>query len=103
MVFNMLQAAGPDLTPASMARGTHALPALGAPSYEYGQTDFRDGPNGAPTGDHTAVNDARFVYWDGTATSPLNGKQGTYVAVYGGKRFSLGEWPTQLPPLFTGH
>ena len=58
------------------------------------------GPNGAATGDHTAVDDARFVYWDGTATSPLNGNQGTYVAVFGSKRFTLGDWPTTLPPLF---
>ena len=102
MVFDMLQAAGPDLTTANLARGTHALPTLGAPNFEYGHWNFRDGPAGQATGDHTAVSDARFVYWDGTATSPLNGKQGTYMAVYNGRRFTLGEWPSQLPPLFTG-
>jgi len=100
LTFDMLQAAGPDLTPANLARGTHALPTLGAPNYEYGHWDFKTGPTGAATGDHTAVDDARFVYWDGTATSPLNGNQGTYVATFGGKRFTLGEWPTTLPPLF---
>ncbi|HEY6316852.1 MAG TPA: hypothetical protein VI462_03065 [Acidimicrobiia bacterium] len=100
LMFDQLQAAGPDLTPANLARGTHALPTLGAPNYEYGHWNFKSGPNGAPTGDHTAVDDARFVYWDGTATSPLNGIQGTYVAAFGGKRFTLGEWPTTLPPLF---
>ncbi len=101
-VFDQLQAAGPNLTPASLARGTHALPTLGAPTFEYGHWNFRDNPTGQPTGDHTAVSDARFVYWNGTATSPLNGKPGTYVAVFNGRRFTLGEWPSQLPPLFTG-
>jgi hypothetical protein len=103
MIFDMLQAAGPDLTPANLARGVHALPTLGAPSFEYGHWNFKAGPNGLPTGSHTAISDARFIYWDGNATSPLNGKQGTYTEVFGGKRFTLGEWPTPLPSLFTSH
>jgi hypothetical protein len=102
-MFNALQAAGPNLTPDNLARGVHALPILGAPSYNYGAWNFNAGPSGqANSGDHTAFSDARFVYWDATATSPVNGKQGTYVALFGGKRFTLGAWPSQLPPLFTG-
>lgn len=100
-IFDALQAAGPDLTPDNVARGLHALPTLGAPSYQYGQWTWNTGPNGqAGGGDHTAGADARFVYWDGTKTSPLNGQPGTFVAVFGGKRFTLGHWPTTLPPLF---
>ncbi len=101
MIFNMLQAAGPDLTPANLARGVHALPPLGGPNFEYGDWNFKAGPSGLSTGDHTAVSDARFIYWDGNATSSLNGKQGAYVQVFGGKRFTFGQWPTQLPKLFT--
>jgi hypothetical protein len=26
---------------------------------------------------------------------------GTYVPVFGGKRFSIGQWPSTLPKLFT--
>jgi hypothetical protein len=100
-IFDDLQAAGPDLTPSNMARGIHALPTLGAPAYQYGQWTYNVGPTGtAGGGDHTAADDARFVYWDGTKTSPLNGVTGTFVAVLGGKRFTLGQWPTTLPPLF---
>ena len=100
-IFNDLQAAGPDLTPSNMARGIHAMPTLGAPGYQYGQWTYNVGPTGTPgTGDHTAADDARFVYWDGTKTSPLNGTKGTFVAVLGGKRYTLGQWPTTLPPLF---
>lgn len=100
-IFDDLQAAGPDLTPSTMARGIHALPTLGAPDYQYGQWTYNVGPTGtAGGGDHTAADNARFVYWDGTKTSPLNGVTGTFVPTFGGKRFSLGQWPTTLPPLF---
>jgi hypothetical protein len=100
-IFDALQAAGPDLTPANMARGLHALPTLGAPGYQYGLWTWNTGPTGkAGGGGHTAGDDARFVYWDGTKTSPLNGQKGTFVAVFGGKRYILGKWPKTLPPLF---
>ena len=100
-IFNDLQAAGPDLTPSNMARGIHAIPTLGAPAYQYGQWTYNVGQTGTPGGGvHTAADDARFVYWDGTKTSPLNGVTGTFVAVLGGKRYTLGHWPTTLPPLF---
>ncbi|HEY6428314.1 MAG TPA: hypothetical protein VIX84_13905 [Acidimicrobiales bacterium] len=100
-IFNDLQAAGPDLTPSNMARGIHAIPTLGAPAYQYGQWTYNVGPTGTPGGGvHTAADDARFVYWDGSKTSPLNGVTGTFVAVLGGKRYTLGHWPTTLPPLF---
>ena len=101
-IFDALQAAGPDLTPQNMARGLHALPTLGAPNYVYGAWSWNAGSSGrAGTGDHTAVTDDRFVYWDANAISPVNQKRGTYIAVFGGKRYSLGNWPSKLPPLFT--
>ena len=100
-IFDALQAAGPDLTPANIARGLHALPKLGAPAYQYGLWTWNTGPTGvAGAGDHTSSDDARFVYWDGSKTSPLNGVKGTFVAVFGGKRFTLGQWPKTMPPLF---
>ncbi len=101
-IFDALQAAGPDLTPQNLARGVHALPTLGAPSYVYGAWSWNSGPSGKPgTGDHTAITDDRWVYWDANATSPINGQKGTYIPVFGGKRFSLNNWPATLPPLFT--
>ncbi|HET9732739.1 MAG TPA: hypothetical protein VFP54_08705 [Acidimicrobiales bacterium] len=101
-VFDMLQAAGPDLTPQTMAEGTHSLPAMGAPNYQYGLWNFNQGPSGAAnSGDHTAIADARFVYWDGKGTSPVNGKAGTFIPIFDGKRYGLGQWPSTLPALFT--
>jgi hypothetical protein len=101
-IFDALQAAGPDLTPQNMARGLHAIPTLGAPLYQYGTWSWNVGPSGvAGSGSHTAGIDARFVWYDANAISPLNGLKGTYVQAFGGKRFTLGEWPTKLPPMFT--
>ena len=101
-IFDMLQAAGPDLTPQNLARGTHALPEFGAPAYQYGSWTFNLAPNGnAGGGDHTASNSARFVYWDGNATSKVNGMTGTFVPIFNGERFALGGWPKSLPALFT--
>ena len=102
-LFDLLQAAGPDLTPQNLARGAHALPTLGAPNFEVGHWSLSEGPDGSPgVGDHTAITDNRFVWWNAAGTSPLNGRKGTYVAAYGGKRFSLGQWPTAAPALFGG-
>jgi hypothetical protein len=98
----MLQAAGPDLTPQNMARGIHALPTLGAPLYQYGTWTWNISPAGTVGGgDHTAQEGARFVYWNAGATSALNGMKGTYVPIFNGQRFTLGQWPKTLPKLFT--
>jgi hypothetical protein len=102
-LFDLLQAAGPDLTPENLARGAHALPTLGAPEYEQGHWTLSQSPDGsASTGDHTAISDARFLWWNANGKSPLNGKPGTYVEVFGGRRFTLGSWPSTLPALFQG-
>jgi hypothetical protein len=101
-IFDALQAAGPDLTPQNIAKGLHALPAMGAPAFQYGSWTFNLGPSGAAgAGDHTANNSARFIYWDGGAISPVNQMKGTYVPIFNSKRFTLGEWPKSLPKLFT--
>jgi len=101
-IFDALQAAGPDLTPQNMARGIHALPVLGAPSFSYGTWTWNVGPTGqSGAGGHSSLTDARFVWWNPTAVSPINGKPGSFVAVANGKRFGLGQWPKTLPPLFT--
>ncbi len=88
-MFNQLQQAGPNLTPASIAAGSPKIPtatgALG--TWDFGNT-------------HSAIVDAREVYWDGSKTSPGNGKTGTYIQIYGGKRFRLGQFPSGSPAFF---
>lgn len=91
-IFNMIQAAGPVLTPSNIAAGIHSLPLAGGPTgadgtWLWGQT-------------HTGIIDSREIYWDASKTSPANGKPGTYLVVYGGRRYRLGQYPTGQPPFY---
>ena len=90
-LFNDLQAAGPVLSAENLARGLHAMPPGGGPSGAVGTWDLSN--------DHTAINDSREVYYDANATG-FDGKKGTYVETYGGKRFSSGQWPREDPPIY---
>jgi hypothetical protein len=102
-IFDALQAAGPDLTPQNLARGMHALPVLGAPSFSYGRWSWNVSPTGqSGAGEHSSLIDARLVWWNPTLTSPVNGMAGSFVAANNGARYGLGQWPKKLPALFTG-
>ena len=99
--YNLLQAAGPILTPQNMAAGAFALPPSGGPDFAAGYWSFQDGPDGTPGAhDHTEVDDSREVYWRGDVRSPNDGKAGTYLETYGGRRFRNGEWPAEEPPVY---
>ncbi|HEX2850477.1 MAG TPA: hypothetical protein VHN98_07980 [Acidimicrobiales bacterium] len=90
-MFSQLQVAGPQLTPANIATGTHAMPPGGGPTGAVGTWDFSN--------DHTAINDSREIYYTGKANG-YDGKAGTYLETYGGKRFSSGQWPAEDPPVY---
>lgn len=47
-------------------------------------------------GDYTALEDAREVYWDSSATSRIDGAAGAYVSINGGRRWQNGSWPVGL-------
>lgn len=100
-VYNLVQAAGPELTAENMAEGAFRLPDLGAPEFAYGRWSMATGPDGEPGRDHTTVDDSREVFWDGKAPSLSDGKPGTWIEVNDGKRFSNGEWPDTDPAVFT--
>jgi hypothetical protein len=101
LAYNLLQSAGPNLTPANLGAGAYTLPPMGAPDYPAGYWSFLDGPNGAVGArDHTLVDDSREVYWRGDVRSPADGKAGAYVETYGGRRFRNGEWPAEEPPVY---
>jgi hypothetical protein len=53
-------------------------------------------------GDYTGVSDVREVYFDESKASPLNGRNGTYVALNGGARYQLNELPSGDPQLPAG-
>jgi hypothetical protein len=113
-LFSLLQATGPVLTPQNMAAAIPRIPPGGAPEFEVGYSSYATNPAGGPGSDHTAVDDMREVYWlctsigggDAEGSSRCNapkaydGKGGTYIATYGGKRFLPGQWPKGDPPVF---
>ncbi len=81
LLFDALQAAGPDLNPSTFQAGYFRLP----PSLEggnYGQWKF--GQNR-----YSPLNSFTILYWDKSAISPQDGKPGTYVGCNGGKRYTL--------------
>jgi hypothetical protein len=98
-LFNMLQGAGPALTPANIATGMFAMPLSTGP--DAGRYWFRTAPDGTPNqGDHTASDDVREVYWDGNATG-VDGKPGMFLSAYA-RRFTNGEFPYEEPPNYPG-
>jgi hypothetical protein len=98
--YNFLQAAGPTLTPQSIATGAVTIPPGGAPDFPAGYWSYADGSDGSPgTGDHTAIDDSREIYYDGSAIGP-DGDEGTYIETYNGGRFRNGEWPAEEPPVY---
>ncbi|HVT22314.1 MAG TPA: hypothetical protein VHE57_13110 [Mycobacteriales bacterium] len=82
-----LQQAGPTLTPTSFERGVLTLPAAGGSRFhsliKFGAGDF------------TGVSDARMMFYSPSRRSPTNGKPGTYVALNGGHRYTLGQFPSK--------
>jgi hypothetical protein len=113
-LFNKFQATGPIVTPDNVAAGIYTIPPAGAPTYAVGYTSYLDGVDGTKGAhDHTAIDDAREVYWvskgcasacTGSDADPYyngaDGKRGTFKETYGGKRFNIGEWPAEEPPVY---
>jgi len=97
-MFNGLQLAGPNLNGQTIFEGycgrygeASAPPA--------GLWRFNTNPDGSAGCDHTASEDSREVYWDGSATAP-DGDAGTFVATMDGKRFTNGQWPEGDPQVY---
>ncbi|MGH9114543.1 MAG: hypothetical protein ACRDWW_01805, partial [Acidimicrobiales bacterium] len=88
MLASLIENTGPDLTPARMQA---AAPGMG----------MRGGGNtgvyevGFAPGDWQWTQDARIVYFDKNATSPYNGKAGSYIQVAGTTRYNLGQYPVE--------
>jgi hypothetical protein len=90
-MMDQLQAAGPILTPANIKAGTRSLPRLGGSTAADGTWYFGN--------THTAIIDSREIYYDESRTS-ANGKPGTYVEIYGGRRFEVGQYPAEQAPFY---
>jgi hypothetical protein len=86
---DLLQWAGPNLTPFSMEQGAFAAPAIAGWEVSHHNPEvpmWKFGP------DYTAWQDCREVYFDPAARSPYDGQPGAYVPVHGGKRYVIVTW-----------
>ena len=100
-MFNLLQAAGPHLTPETMDAGGHALPPSGAPDFPLGYWSLADSPSGKAGGhDHTEIDDSREIYYMASVTSKADNKKGAFVEVDNGRRYRNGEWPRTEPAIY---
>ena len=89
LVANLIQGAGPALTPANLEKGAFAQGSRG------GFADINDvhfNKRGFKPGNYGWFNDMDMVYWSQTQMSEAMGKKGTYVQI-DGRRFDAGEYP----------
>jgi hypothetical protein len=89
----LLMAAGPNLTPQSIAAGVLKEPYLGGNAY-YAGWQF------TPQHPYSAEVDVREVYYCPTETSPINNQPGRYDALFEGKRFRQGQFSSSLDGVF---
>jgi len=90
MLFTGIQVAGPVLTPDSMDRGFHAIPAVLSPDPATPACFYR-------LNDYTCVKDATAAYWDGSTTPPGGTVAGCWRYAEGGRRFYAEAWPKADP------
>ena len=90
MIGSMIHNAGPNLNPLTIEQGlvgakrtTGGWEATGGNPHVY---LLKFGP-----GDYTAISDFREVYWDAGARSDIDGKNGAYIPMDGGRRYAGGQ------------
>jgi hypothetical protein len=85
----MVQQTGPNLNPLTFEQGVLGnIPPFGGSGRA---ALMKFGPD-----DYTGISDEKEVYWDATATTPIDNSQGAYIAVGGDKRYTLGTWGNDL-------
>jgi hypothetical protein len=89
-IGTMLQLAGPNLNPLTVERALvgNKLTRGGWEETKHNPSQFlvKFGP-----GDYNAISDFREVYWSSTAPSGIDGKNGAYIDMNGGRRYALGQ------------
>jgi hypothetical protein len=94
LVAAQVQMAGPRLNPTNVEKGLLSLPASGGweRTKNPASVMVKYGPN-----DYTAIEDSRHTYWSSTAISKIDNKAGAYIALNGGQRWEIGNWPRGEP------
>lgn len=89
-IFNLLQSAGPILTPQNIELGAQKMPPGGGNTGAVGTWQLN--------GDHTEIDDSREIFWE-QSLQAVDGK-GSYVETHGGRRYGSGEWSREEPPVY---
>lgn len=86
-----IEVAGPNYNPLNLEKGMLSRAPTGGfePRRNPAETLYKWGQN-----DYTGLSDVREVYWSATATSPVDGSRGAFLATDGGRRYQLGQWPS---------
>ncbi|HEX2851516.1 MAG TPA: hypothetical protein VHN98_13225, partial [Acidimicrobiales bacterium] len=99
LIGNMVQNAGPRLTPETIRDGMFNAPMRGGWAETKGDPHY-PGIKFKSPGDFTGIDDAREVYWCPARISEIDGNPGSYAFVDNGHRYGLGEWPSGDPKVF---
>ena len=86
----LIQGAGPNLNPTTVARAADLFPPTGGWQQTGGRADVVLSDMGPD--DYTAVSDVKEAYWSATASSNIDGRPGSYVPLRAGRRYRVGEW-----------
>ena len=87
MLYTGIQVAGPNLTPASIDQGYHAIPVVESTNPQVPTCYYL-------AGDYTCVKDSAIQHWDSAAQAPSSSKPGCWRMYGGGKRFLPGKFPS---------
>ena len=88
-----IQMAGPQLTPETYREGLLRLP-------HHPPDPIWAVAGGYAPDDLTFADYVGFMWWSPTASDPQQSSPGAYLSTYGGKKFKLGEVPTDPIPWF---
>lgn len=91
-LFTGIQVAGPRLTPSSVDKGYHAIPAVSS-------NDPRVPACFYEPGDYTCIKDSAVMWWDPAGDDPQSSNPGCMRMMEGGRRYPFGQWPRQDVPV----
>jgi len=89
MLANLIEGAGPNLTPENMAAQAPAMGSVGGPGTPNELLQFNAGGG-------YWTQDVRLIYFSRNKKSDYNGLQGGYIQV--GDRMTVGNWPSKPQP-----